>query len=112
MTGTPPSPASTVDWWHRDHPVFTPLVGFFAGLVFVTVVPGGWIGLLRLVLDYDRAEQLFPLVLVALVLPLGLVAARRTRRFGLYMLLGMAVTALVVLGVASLVLWLMILVDG
>lgn len=112
--GPPQSDAGavTVGWWHRDHPVFTRLAGFFTGLVFVTVVPGGWIGLLRLLLDYDTAESLFPLVLVALVVPLGLVAASRTRRFGLFMLLGMVVTAFVVLGVASLVLWLMIVVDG
>ena len=102
---------TTVGWWHRDHPVFTPLSGFFAGLLLVTVVPGGWIGVLRLLLPYDAAERLFPLVLVALVLPIGLVASRRTRRFGLFMLLGMVVTALVVLGVASLVLYLMVALD-
>lgn len=111
MPGGPGGSAPTVGWWHRDHPVFTPLSGFFAGLIFVTVVPGGWIGLLRLLLDYDTAERLFPLVLVTLLLPVGLVAAPRTRRFGLYMLLGMAITAVVVLGVASLVLWLMIIVG-
>lgn len=109
LTGDATTPAA--DWSRHDHPVVTALAGFLAGLVFVTVVPGGWIGVLRLFLDYDRAEQLFPLVLVALVVPIGLVAAGRTRRFGLYMLLGMVTTAVVVLGVASLVLWLMVLVE-
>ena len=119
MSGTTSSEArggssggAPVGWWHRDHPVFAPVAGFCAGLVFVTVVPGGWIGVLRLLLDYDTAESLFPLALIGLVVPLGLVAAPRTRRFGLYMLLGMAVTAVVVLGVASLVLWLLMVVDG
>ena len=44
-------------------------------------------------------------MLLTLAVPLGLVVAPRTRRFGLYMLIGMVATALVVLGVAALVLW-------
>ena len=40
------------------------------------------------------------MVLVALAVPLGLVAFSRTRRFGAYMLIGMVVTALVVVGAA------------
>ena len=101
---TPDAP----DWWHRDHPTFTALSGFFSGMLFVTVIPGGFAGLLRLLFHYDTAEQLFPLVALFLVIPIGLVIAPRTRRFGKYMLLGMAITALVVLGVASLVLYFMV----
>jgi hypothetical protein len=101
----------TPGWWHRDHPVFTALSGFFTGLLLVTVVPGGWIGLLRLALPYDEAERLFPLVLAVLVLPLGGLASPRTRRFSAYVLLGAASTALVVLGVVSLVLWLVIALE-
>ena len=48
---------------------------------------------------------------VALAVPLGLVAFSRTRRFGAYMLVGVVVTALVVAGAASLVLWLMVQRD-
>lgn len=104
--------APPLDWWHRDHPTFTALTGFFAGMLFVTVVPGGFAGILRLLFHYDTAEDLFPLVALFLVVPVGLVAARRTRRFGLYMTIGMVLTALVVLGVASLVLYFMVRQQG
>lgn len=92
----------------RDHATFTALAGFFSGLLFVTVVPGGFAGLLRLLFHYDTAERLFPLVAVALVIPTALVANPRSRRFGLYMVLGMTLTALVLLGVTSLVLYFMV----
>ena len=97
-----------LDWWHRDHPTFTALSGFFTGLVFVIVVPGLFIGLLTWLLADDTAEALFPFVLVTLAVPIGLVIAPRTRRFGLYMLIGVVATALVVLGVGGLVLWYML----
>lgn len=95
-------------WWHRDHPTFAALAGFFTGLVFVIVVPGGFIGLLSLLVSDETAETLFPLVVITLVVPIGLAIHPRTRRFGLYMLLGMVTTALVVGGVSALVLWLMV----
>lgn len=100
------------DWWHRDHPTFTALAGFFSGMLFVTVVPGAFVAILRLLFEYETAEDLFPFVLLLLVVPIVLLAVPRTRRFGKYLLLGMALTALVVLGVASLVLYLMVRVDG
>ncbi|MGZ4447005.1 MAG: hypothetical protein ACXVWZ_09895 [Nocardioides sp.] len=93
------------DWWHRDHPTFTALTGFFTGLAFVIVVPGVFVGLLYALFSDSAAEDLFPMVLVTLVVPAGLVVAPRTRRFGLYMVIGMLVTALVVGGVTALVLW-------
>lgn len=93
------------DWWHRDHPTFTALTGFFTGLLFVIIVPGTFVALLRALVDYDTAEELFPLVLVTLVVPLGLVIAPRTRRFGWYMLIGIVSTAVVVVGTAALVVW-------
>ena len=40
-------------------------------------------------------------MLVTLAVPIGLVIAPRTRRFGIYMLIGMVATALVVGGVAG-----------
>jgi hypothetical protein len=93
------------DWWHRDHPTFTALSGFFAGLAYVALVPAAFVGLLHLVVDDETTNDLFPLVLLALGVPLGLIASPRTRRFGRYMLLGVVVTGLVVAGVASLVVW-------
>jgi 4-amino-4-deoxy-L-arabinose transferase-like glycosyltransferase len=95
-------------WWHRDHPTFTSLTGFFTGLAFVIVVPGLFAAVLGWIFPYDTAESLFPLVLVTLAVPIGLVIAPRTRRFGRYMLLGMVATAVVVGGVAALVLWYLI----
>ena len=99
------------DWWHRDHPTFTALTGFFTGLAFVALVPALFVGLLHLVFDDETTNDLFPMVLVALAVPLGLVAFSRTRRFGTYMLIGVVVTALVVGGAASLVIWLMVQRD-
>lgn len=103
--------APAPDWWHRDHPTFSALTGFFTGMLLVTAVPGGLIGLLRLALPYDSVQQYLGLVVASVVVPLGLLAWPRTRRFGLYMLVGMVLTGLVVLGVASLVLYLMIRMD-
>ncbi len=91
-------------WWHRDHPTFTALSGFFAGLVAIIVVPGLYAGLLSTLTDTGTAERLFPFVLLVLVVPIGLSIAPRTRRFGLYLLLGMVSTAVVVAAVAALVL--------
>ena len=44
-------------------------------------------------------------MLVTLVVPLALVANKRTRRFGIYFWIGMVLTAIVVVGVGALVLW-------
>ncbi|GAB7004371.1 hypothetical protein JCM18899A_18440 [Nocardioides sp. AN3] len=95
------------DWWHRDHPVFTPLCGFFSGLAFMLVVPSLFAGLLETFFAQHTVSDLFPLVLVALLVPVVLVARGRSRRFGLYFVLGMVATAVVVLGVAALVVWMM-----
>lgn len=99
-------------WWHRDHPTFTSLSGFFTGLLFVILVPGIYAGLLSVLVDTETAEELFPLVLITLGLPIGLAVAPRTRRFGRFMLLGIVTTAVVVLATASLVLWLLYTTDA
>jgi hypothetical protein len=113
-TETPPrvEPADERGWWHRSHPTFAGIAGFFAGMLFVTALPGGFAGVLRLLFPYERAQELFPFVLVALVLPAVLLAKRKTRRFAIFMVFGMVVTALVVLGVASLVLYFMVQYDA
>ena len=102
------TPGPPPDWWHRDHPTFVALTGFFTGMLFVTVVPGGFIGVLRLLFSFETAERLFPIVAVMLVVPAVLVANGRTRTCGLYMVIGMTLTALVVIAVASLVLYVMV----
>jgi len=99
-------------WWHRDHPTFAALSGFFAGLVYVVVVPGLFAAALELLVKDSAVQDLYPFVLVMLALPLALVVPHRTRRFALFMLLGMVVTAVVVGGVAALVLWYMVDVHG
>ena len=66
----------------------------------MALVPALFVGLLHLVFDDETTNDLFPMVLVALAVPLGLVAFSRTRRFGAYMLIGVVVTALVVGGAA------------
>ena len=95
-------------WWHHSHPTFAGITGFFAGMLYVTAVPGAFVGILRLLFSYETAEKLFPFVLLALVLPIALLVKRKTRRFAQFMFVGMIVTAMVVLGVASLVLYFMV----
>ena len=100
------------DWWHRDHPTFTALSGFFTGLGFVIVVPGAFAAILSALFDTSTAEELFPFVLLTLGVPIGLLVAPRTRRFGRYMLIGMTTTLIVVVGVAALVLWALVKIEG
>ena len=95
------------EWWHHSHPTFAGIAGFFAGMLFVTALPGAFAGILRLLFSYDTAERLFPFVLIALAVPIFLLVKRKTRRFAQFMFIGMIVTALVVLGVTSLVLYFM-----
>jgi hypothetical protein len=102
--GDPPS------WWHRDHPTFAALTGFFSGLLFVLLVPATFVGVLSLLFDNGRVEELFPLVLVTLIVPLLLVLSPGSRRFGGYMWIGIVTTAIVVVGVGALVLY--VLVNG
>ena len=105
-------PARQPDWWHRDHPTFTAITGFFTGLAYIIVVPGLYAWILSGMLDDRQAEDLFPFILISLAVPLGLVVAPRTRRFGLYMSLGVVTTALVVIGVSLLVLWILVYRDA
>ena len=105
-------PARQPDWWHRDHPTFTAITGFFTGLAYIIVVPGLYAWILSGMFDDREAEDLFPFVLISLAVPLGLVVAPRTRRFGLYMSLGVVATALVVIGVSLLVLWILVYRDA
>lgn len=100
------------DWFHRGHPVFFPLAGFFTGMVSVIVVPGLYAAILKGLTGYERAEELFPFVLLLLVVPIAMLVPPRTRRFARYLLLGMVATIVVVLGVAAAVLWFLINRDS
>src|SRR4029450_11484753 len=109
-TGEPPATAAPSghrqpSWWHREHPTFTALAGFFTGLLFVALVPAAYVGVLSVMFDNDKVEDLFPFVLVTLIVPLALVANQRTRRFGTYFWIGIVLTAVVVVGGGALVLW-------
>jgi hypothetical protein len=100
------------NWWHRSHPTFAALTGFFSGMLFVTALPGGFAAILRTLFSHETAEDLFPFVLIGLVLPIILLVKRKTRRFAIFMVIGMVLTSLVVLGVASLVLYFMVQSDA
>jgi hypothetical protein len=97
-----------LDWWHRDHPTFSALAGYFTGLLFVLLVPAAFVAVVGLLAGRERVEALFPFVPLTLIVPLGLLGSSRTRRFGRYMWLGIATTAFVVVGVGALVLWILV----
>jgi hypothetical protein len=98
-------------WWHRSHPTFAGLMGFFTGVAFVILVPGAYAGILSATVSEKTAQKLFPLVLVALIVPIAMLVPRKTRRFAQMMLLGLVATALVIIGTASLVIWVMVQLD-
>lgn len=104
----PAAVAPQPDWWHRDHPTFTALAGFFTGLVVATVVPGVFVAVVRGIFGTRTAEEAFPFVLLFLVIPLALIAFPQSRRFGKYLLFGITVALLVIFGVGTFVFWLMV----
>src|SRR5690242_5934688 len=99
-------------WWHRSHPTFAGLVGFFAGVAYVIIVPGVYAALLGLLLGDSTAQKLFPLVPVALLVPIAMLVWRKTRRFAQFMLLGIVSTALFIAATASLVIWVIVKLDS
>ncbi len=114
-SGTPTideEPATDPSWWQSSHPTFAGLVGFFTGVAYVIIVPGIYATLLSLLLSDDAARRLFPLGILALVVPLALLIPRKTRRFAQFMLLGFVSTALVIGLTAVLVIWLLVKLDG
>ena len=110
-----PEPGETApepSWWHRSHPTFAGLVGFFSGVAFIIVVPGVYGTLLSLLLGDATAQRLFPLVLIALLVPLALLVPRKTRRFAQFMLLGIVLTVVVVGVTAAVVIWVLVKTQG
>jgi hypothetical protein len=103
-------PQPEPSWWHRSHPTFAGLVGFFVGVAYVIVIPGVYATLLNWLVPEKTAERLFPLVLIALIVPVGMLILRKTRRFAEFMFFGIISTALVVAATATVVLW--VLVQG
>jgi len=99
-------------WWNRSHPTFAGLVGFFTGVAFVIVVPGVYAAVLSLLLGDSTAQRLFPLVLVALLVPLAMLVPRKTRRFAQFMLLGVVLTAVVIGLTTALVIWVLVQTQG
>ncbi|QYJ04605.1 hypothetical protein KUV85_02695 [Nocardioides panacisoli] len=100
------------DWFHREHPVFFPLAGFFTGMLYIIIVPGIYTAIVSALVSDERAEELFPFVVIALAVPIGLLVPTRTRRFGRYMLFGTVMTLVVAGGVAAIVLWILLKRDG
>lgn len=116
-TGSAPTvdeepPAPEPSWWHRSHPTFAGLVGFFSGVAYVIVVPGLYAAVLSVVLGDTTAQRLFPLVAVALVVPVAMLVPRKTRRFAQFMLLGVVLTAVVIGLTAALVIWILVKTQG
>jgi len=105
-------PAPEPSWWQSSHPTFAGLVGFFSGVAYVIVVPGVYAAFLHVLLSDSAAQRLFPLIAVALVVPLALLISRKTRRFAQFMLLGVVTTAVVIGLTAAVVIWVLVKIDG
>ena len=99
-------------WWHRDHPTFTALTGFYAGLVYAVVAPLVIAAALAGMYGSHGIVHHLWLAVVILVVPLVLSIVPATRRFGLFMWVGLGSTLVVVGGVAALVLWYLVRRDG
>ena len=95
-------------WLHDSHPTVAALVGFYIGLAYAILVPGTWGALLTWVVGQERAEELFPWVALTLLVPLALLIPRKTRRLAEFVWLGIILTVLVVVGVGSLVFWILL----
>ncbi|MFD4323776.1 hypothetical protein ACFWQC_04025 [Nocardioides sp. NPDC058538] len=95
-------------WLHDSHPTVAALVGFYIGLGYAILVPGTWGALLTWVVGQERAEELFPWVALTLLVPLTLLIPRKTRRLAEFVWLGIILTVLVVVGVGSLVFWILL----
>lgn len=101
-------PGEVWAWLHDSHPTVAALVGFYIGLAYAILVPGTWGALLTWVVGQERAEELFPWVALTLLVPLALLIPRKTRRLAEFVWLGIILTVLVVVGVGSLVFWILL----
>lgn len=102
-------------FWHRGHPVFVPLAGFFTGTLLVVLVLGALGLALKALFDVDLSEHpgpFFVAILALLVLNFLLLVAPGTRRFARYMLFGLIATPVVVGGVSAATLFFLVRNDG
>jgi len=102
-------------FWHRSHPIFLPLSGFFTGTVLVVLVLGGLGLILKALFGVDLSEHPGPFLVAILslfVINVVLLVAPTTRRFARYMLFGLLVTPVVVGAVGAVTLFLLISNDG
>lgn len=102
-------------FWHRDHPVFLPLAGFFTGTLLVILVLGVLGLVLKALFDVDLSEHpgpFFVAISALFVLNLLLLVTPHTRRFARYMLFGLLATPVVVGGVAAATLVLLVRNDS
>ena len=102
-------------FWHRSHPTFLPLSGFFTGTLLVVLVLGGLGLILKALCGVDLSEHPGPFLVAILslfVINVVLLVAPVTRRFARYMLFGLLVTPVVVGAVGAVTLYLLISNDG
>ena len=83
------------------------LSGFYVGLVCMLFAPLLYFSATDWLFEAETSAQLTPFVLLLLAVPAILVAVPRTRRFGLYMVLGLVLTGVVVATTAIVVLFLL-----
>ena len=102
-------------FWHRSHPVFTPLAGFFTGTLLVVLVLGILGVVLSALFDVEVSEHPGPFLVAILglfVINVVLLVAPGTRRFARYMLFGLLATPVVVGGIAALTLLVLVKTDS
>ncbi len=90
-----------------DTPMALSLGGFLAGCGYVVVVPGVMVSVGHALWPEYAGPGLTFTALVTLGVPLGLLVPARTRRFGTFMLVGLAVTLLVVAALVGVV-WMLL----
>jgi hypothetical protein len=86
------------------HPVAVPLGGFFSGMAYILVLPVLYVWLSNPDSIADAVGVDLVWLVAAILVPLFLTAIPQTRKFGRYMLLGVGLSAVVVVGVAAVVL--------
>lgn len=107
QAGQPPVPPYGQAPHHPGHPpqsssarVGLSMGAFFAGVLYVIVVPGVMVTVGSTLWPEYATPGLIFTGLVTLTPPIALLVPSRTRRFAAYMLVGMAVTLIVLAGVA------------